>query len=222
MTQPSPTPGKTMSIRIRRDHRVFLTGRAGSGKTTLADKLIRRMDYRTAVVDPKGMWDFPGYELVAKFTPGLHRQVFRPEDGAENGWADLVKFMQDAWNDPDPIVVYVDELTECTTPRTAPPIMARWQRLGRQRHKALWMGTQRPRDIPNMFLTETENWFVFDLRHQGDREKVAGFLGERVEARLTERYAFWFANTDMRDAILVHQPVRKTPAPALDRGAAQA
>lgn len=198
-----PRPPKT--IQIKRSERVLFTGRTGSGKTTLADRLIRKLGYRTVVIDPKHSWDFPGYRLVTKYDPdpNLLRQVFRPID---DDWDDLITFLNAAWRDPQPLVLYVDELTEVTTPRTAPAPLRRFVRLGRQRNKATWYATQRPKDIPSLFLTEAEHWMVFDLRHADDRDKVAGFLGDRADGRPKGRYSFWYANPDMDDPIHFTQP----------------
>jgi hypothetical protein len=170
--------------------------------------LIRSLRYRTVVVDPKGGWDFPGYLLTTTYNrnPETRYQLFRPIDDAGNGWADLVAFLEDVWRDPQPVLVYVDELTLVTTPRTAPKILFRFARQGRQHNKGLWTGTQRPSEIPTSFLTEAEHWLVFDLRAQADREKVAGFLGDGAKKRPKGRYSFWYANPELPDVVLFRQP----------------
>jgi hypothetical protein len=154
------------------------------------------------------MWDFPGYRLTNRYDPNpeTRYQVFRPVDDATNGWADLVAFLSDVWRDPQPTLVYVDELTLVTTPRTAPPILFRFARQGRQHNKGLWTGTQRPSEVPTSFLTEAEHWFVFDLRAAADREKVAGFLGDGAKQRPRGRYSFWYANPELPDVVLFRQP----------------
>jgi hypothetical protein len=182
-------------------------GRTGSGKTTLADKLIRFLGYRTAVLDPKGFWEFPGYKLVEEYDPNPHtiRQVFRPRDGVQHEWRDAERYLEQVWSAGIPTVVYVDELTRLSTPRRTPPILEDFYRLGRQAGFGTWGATQRPKDIPSMFLSEAEQWFVFDLRYVADREKCTGFLGENVGERISEPYAFWYSNPQEPDAFLVHQ-----------------
>lgn len=205
-TRPTHGP-QPPTIRLSRSERALFTGRTGSGKSTLADKLIRSLRYRTVVVDPKGMWDFPGYLPVTRYDPNpeTRYQVMRPVDGAAEGWADLVAFLSAVWHDPQPTLVYVDELTLVTTPRTAPPILFRFARQGRQHRKGLWTGTQRPSEVPTSFLTEAEHWFVFDLRAAADREKVAGFLGDGAKNRPKGRYSFWYANPELPDVVLFRQ-----------------
>jgi hypothetical protein len=201
-TRPSQT------ITIKKDQRFFLCGRTGSGKTTLADRLIRKLGYRTVVIDPKHSWDFPGYEHNQHYdsNPETLRQVFRPRDDADDGWRDLVDYLEDVWGYDVPSVVYIDELTSVTTPRKAPRVLATLVRLGRQRGFGTWYASQRPKDCPGLFFTEAEHWAVFDLLNKDDRDKVAGFMGDEVKERIREPYAFWYNNPHMDDPLFVHQP----------------
>lgn len=209
MTLATETPTTRQVLQIKRADRFFFCGRTGSGKTTLADRLIRQMGYRTVVIDPKHSWDYPGYQHVTTYDPSPHtlRQVFRPKDDADEGWADLVTFLEDVWGYDVPTVVYVDELTSVTTPRKAPRVLATLVRLGRQRGFGTWYASQRPKDCPGLFFTEAENWAVFDLVTQDDRDKVAGFMGDEVRGRIREPYAFYYSNPTMRAPLLVHQRV---------------
>lgn len=195
------------TFQIRNDQRCIFVGRTGSGKTTLADLLIRHLGYRTVVIDPKHLWEFPGYQLVTEYNPdpNVVRQLFRPRLREGDGWRDTEAYLNAVWSYGIPTVVYVDELTALSTPRKTIPVLADMVRLGRQRKIVPWTATQRPKEVPNLFLTEADHWFVFDLRHEDDRKKVAGFLGKKVEGRLPEDYAFWYANPGERDALLVRQ-----------------
>jgi len=201
------TPTSSRELRISRDERVFFGGRTGSGKTTLADRLIRKLGYRTVVIDPKHSWDYPGYVRSQRYDhhPETLRQVFRPRDDADDGWADLVDYLGDVWGYDVPTVVYIDELTSVTTSRRAPRVLATLVRLGRQRGFGTWYASQRPKDVPSLFFTEAEHWCVFDLLTQDDRDKVAGYMGDTVRDRLYEQYAFWYMAPHMRDPLLVHQ-----------------
>lgn len=206
---PTPTspPGRHSTFQIRRSERVLFVGRTGSGKTTLADRLIRTLGYRTVVIDPKHLWEFPGYRLVDRYDPDTYvtRQVFRPVDDDRREWRDTQTFLESVWYGPRQTIIYVDELTRLSTPRKTVPILADFIRLGRQLGFGVWTASQRPRDIPTLFLSETEHFFVFDLRTPGDREKVADFLGPSVEQRIKEDYAFWYSHPSHPDPILVHQ-----------------
>jgi hypothetical protein len=208
LAQPlTPTSTGSGRLLIKRDERVFFCGRTGSGKTTLADRLIRTTGYRTVVIDPKHSWDFAGYQRVTHYNPdpAVLRQVFRPMDDFDDGWADLVAFLTDVWEYDVPTIVYVDELTSVTTPRKAPRILATFVRLGRQRGFGTWYASQRPKDCPSLFFTESEHWCCFDLITQDDRDKVAGYMGDRVRERFSEKFAFWYMSPDRREPLLVHQ-----------------
>ena len=213
----APTSSRTVStldqttsqskLLIKRNDRVFFGGRTGSGKTTIADKLIKITGYRTVVIDPKHSWDFPGYHHVKTYDPHpeTRRQVFRPKDDADEGWEDLIRFLTDVWEFDVPTVVYVDELTSVTTPRRAPRVLSTLVRLGRQRGFGTWYASQRPKDCPSLFFTEAEHWLIFDLITQDDRDKVSGYMGDKVRGRVMEPYAFWYMAPHMRDPLLVHQ-----------------
>lgn len=194
-------------FQIRWDERCIFLGRTGSGKTTLADQFIRSFNFRTVVLDPKGKWEFPGYKLVTEYdpNPNVIRQVFRNKDDEKNEWLDADTFLHSVWNYGIPTIVYVDELTKLSTPRETLPILADFARLGRQVGMGAWYASQRPKDVPNIFFTETEHWFVFDLTHSDDRKKVAGFTSDDVEERPFRKYSFWHFNPDIRDAVLVGQ-----------------
>lgn len=186
---------------------MLFVGRTGSGKTTLADRLIRHLGYRTAVLDPKHRWEFPGYKLVEHYDPSPQtiRQVFRPRDGETEDWRDAETFLKAVWGYGIPTVVYIDELTALSTPRRTIPILADFVRLGRQVGMGCWYASQRPKDVPSLFLSEAEHWTVFDLRYAADRDKCVGFLGENVAGRVSEPFAFWYSNPTEPDAFLVHQ-----------------
>jgi DNA helicase HerA-like ATPase len=197
----------TQTFTIKKNERALFLGRTGSGKTTLADKLIRSLGYRTVVIDHKHSWEFPGYKLVEQYDsdPAVIRQVFRPRDDERKDWADADVFLRSVWSYRIPIIVYVDEITKLTARQRTLPILADIVRLGRQVGIGSWFASQRPRDCPSLFFTEAEHWMVFDLRNEDDRKRVAGFLGNRAQNRLSEPFSFWYANPAMPDPVLVRQ-----------------
>jgi len=207
LTRDTLSSTKGLELLVHQNERFFFGGRTGSGKTTLADKLIRTFNYRTVVIDPKHSWKFPGYVHSQHYDPSLHvrRQVFRPVDDADNGWADTVAYLSDVWAYDVPTVVYVDELTSVTTPRRAPRVLSTLTRLGRERGFGTWYASQRPKDVPSLFFTEAEHWAIFDLITRDDRDKVKGYMGDKVVDRIKEKYAFWYMAPHMNDPLFVHQ-----------------
>jgi hypothetical protein len=84
-------------------------------------------------------------------------------------------------------------------------VLATLVRLGRQRGFGTWFASQRPKDVPSLFFTESEHWLIFDLLTQDDRDKVAGYAGDEVRKRLTKPYSFWYMAPHMQSPLLVNQ-----------------
>lgn len=212
-TAPSPrttaitvTPSNETRFQIKRDQRCLFVGRTGSGKTTLADRLIRGMGYRIAVLDPKGLWNFPGYQEVRGYNanPHLLRQVFRPRD-RHFPWLQSTRFLDAIWSAGIPTVVYIDELSGLSTRTKWPDILQDFVTWGRQWQYGTWFSTQRPRNVPTFTLTEAEHYFVFDLKYRADRERLAGDVGDTILGRIRTPYAFFYSNNDLDQPVLVKQ-----------------
>jgi len=77
-------------------------------------------------------------------------------------------------------MLYVDELVLVTPPRSILPQLGRAIKTGRELGIATWMGSQRPKEIPSPVFTETEHFFVFRLKYQADKNKVAEFTTDEM------------------------------------------
>jgi DNA helicase HerA-like ATPase len=156
-------------------------GRTGSGKTTLARSLLRSCNVPYAVLDPKHRYRDGDVKITRRFQKKLPEQIIRvdPLGGdAELGLWDEVIY--DIWKDGDRII-YVDEATLITPPRSVLPELGRAIRTGRERNVAVWVGTQRPKDIPSVVFTEAEHFFLFRLQWEDDRRKVASFTSPNLD-----------------------------------------
>lgn len=170
-----------MNVNISRTERACFFGRTGSGKTTLARSLLHSCNLPYAVLDPKHRYRDEGVKVTHSFNRKLAEQIIRVDPIGGDAELDLWdEVIYDIWKHGDTII-YADEATLLTPPRSILPELGRALRTGRERNVGVWIGSQRPKDIPSVVFTEAEHFFLFKLQWEADREKVASFTSEHVE-----------------------------------------
>lgn len=198
-------PKNQLDVDIREGERAIIIGATGSGKTVMARALLREVP-RLVVLDPKGTLGKWGLEEWNEETQErlYERERVRVRVALEGG-RDFEKFwesvLQEVYEATD-LVVYVDEasgIIDSTKP--GPWLNSVWTR-GREFNETGIAATQRPRNIPRIFLTEAEHYFVFTLRHPEDRKYVAGFAPE-LEEKVPHKHGFWYYNVNADKPIYV-------------------
>lgn len=167
-------------INVRPEDRAGFFGRTGSGKTTLARAVLRKAQEggnRTIVFDAKHTYLDGGVKIVERVNPKLRNQIVRvpPDAGEMERWNEA---FYDAWEMGEAIL-YVDEATLVSPPRTITPGYGRCIRTGREIGLGTWSGSQRPKDIPSVIFTEAEHIFGFRLGWDADVDKIASFTSAR-------------------------------------------
>lgn len=176
-------------IRPKATERMLIVGATGTGKTTLARKLLQSYpeDEKQAVIviDPKCTYDpqderyklirNPGALLWHSRTQYIH---YRPdEDNQDVKSYDRVYRWIYKRRD---ILVYTDE-TYLTMRHTQSPD---WQRAvitcGRELGIGAIFSTQRPSGIDLRIYTESEHKICFYLAHDDDRKRMAQEMGKMV------------------------------------------
>lgn len=206
-------------ISIGRADRVALFGRTGSGKTTLARHLLQNGYARArqpyVVLDPKRTYRDDGVPIVRDFKPREERQIIRDDGFLDTGGMyDFYDWqLQKVWEHGHRIV-YVDEATLVTPPRSILPALGACIRTGRERDVATWVGSQRPKELPSPIFTEAEHFFVFRLQWLNDRAKVASFTHdamldhmERIKGRARKHDCVYY---DVSDDRLVYLQMTST------------
>jgi hypothetical protein len=192
--------------------RTVLVGATGSGKTTVARSLLQFYPY-VIVYDVKGQMkpaDWQGFLFVNTFsdlTKAASKQnngefvfkkiVFQPvftELPDEKNLAPADKFFRFIYERLN-TVVYVDEVYGVTAARMIPQYLKAILTRGRERGITAFLATQRPAEIPQFILSESENFFVFRLQLPQDKERIERIKGIPVELiESLDKYEFLIAN----------------------------
>lgn len=160
-----------MQITIKASDRVCFFGRTGSGKTTLARAFLRAVP-RFVVLDAKHTFRMRNVPVSSEYSRFRARQIVRLPYDAE----DWERVMRRVWRRRRTLL-YLDETTlinEEFGTRLSPQL-GRAIRTGRELDIGVWIGSQRPKDIPSAVFTEAEHFFIFQLNWHDDRKKVVSF-----------------------------------------------
>lgn len=200
-----------MQLTIGPQDRTLIVGHTGSGKTTLALRLIG--GYRSLVViDPKHRVTVPRAGIVvgdprvfAQWWPQRTRRiVYRPDPRLKKH------------EDVDEVIarvlaygrtcLYVDEAMEFSTQGGILPAYKRAITQGRELYVPVVSASQRPVGIHNTILTEAEHVFVFRLRSSDDREKMGKFYGDDAGEDVGPPYSFLYAGTATTGGAVIRCP----------------
>lgn len=202
---------------IQPNEHVCLAGITGCGKTSLAQRYLIAFQ-NVVIIDPKWRFKWPGGEVNGKPVPIYHdfatmrkklgtgRAIFRPPKtfykpeaiGELYGWA----------LDREETVVVSDE-TYPLTPRGQ--ITEEHQACltrGRESGVGIWTCTQRPMLIPNFCISESMHVFMFRLRLEGDRKKMAGVMGPEVIENPPGKHGFWYSHETWPEPLMVPQGIQ--------------
>lgn len=173
----------------------MICGMTGTGKTTLARYLLASCN-RVIVLDPKHEFSLDGFRVnknysfpspwQKEFRTILRPRVMNPEDDSR-----MAEFLLKAYKRKN-ITIYCDELYVIAD--SYPDTLAVLKMItieGRSKHVSVWSATQRPRNFPRVFMTESEIFFVFRLQSEDDRDYVAGYIGKETEEKIP-KFIFWY------------------------------
>lgn len=171
-------PFRLSTIVPKHTDRALIVGQTGSGKTVLAEKLLA---YRRNVVvfDPKRRITWPGYKVVTSLKALTQykgeRVVYRPSHTAMKDWQDGNDEIEKAFEWVylrGNTTLYVDEVYLLTSGEEMPRFYHACLTQGRELGVETWSATQRPMNVPQVVMSESEHLYAFRLRMPQDRRKV--------------------------------------------------
>lgn len=178
-------------VQIKTSDRLFIVGMTGSGKSELAKKFLPF--YPRVVFHDR---EFANSELITRyhFTPvhdpetlityiqkGKRRILYQPRQGGEKeGLEDFDRVCEICFKTQN-IALMIDEVASFVSGQKAPYWFGEVQRLGRKYNVGCISLTQRPMDIPQTLLSESEHMIIFRLKLEQDRIKIERVCGEHVD-----------------------------------------
>jgi len=213
---------------IQPDDRVLLVGSTGDGKTTIAESLVVALQpIRTVLCDPKA-------EHQVGVTPvhdaaGIAEQIRGPvchwipasfdRQALEEGFRVI-------WNTPGPLLLWIDELAEVSSPNWCPEGLRLQETQGRKLLKPVIACTQRVAECHPVFRSQSEHIFLMvprpielDLKTiAGNVRREAAVLGAELDSLQAEHGPYshlWYVKPG-------NELRRCAPLPALVRFRARA
>lgn len=190
------------SLLPQRTDRAILVGQTGSGKTTLAKAILAQRKY-VVIFDAKGLIDWTGYRRYTSLKMAVEseheRILYAPnhtELRDEEYWDGFFEWIYTRQN----CTVYIDEVFSICKRENIPPFYHACLTRGRERKIEVFSSTQRPRSIPSVIKSESENWYVFRLQLPQDRKAVRDTIGIREEEieKLPEHHFYFAKDTGVR------------------------
>ena len=208
-----------MNVKIGMDEHVFICGGTGSGKTVLAEVYLSNVPSMVVKLDSKlecfermkkgePIWrglenaDVQIIETLSELpTVEKDRIIYAPieEEMTEdyyNALADWVYRKTDC-------ILWIDELmTVCPNAFKVPLQFRKLMTRGRFINSVCWICTQRPSEIPSIFMANSQHFFIYNMNLPQDRKKISEVTGckefNEILPKYVFRYSYIGSNTSMK------------------------
>lgn len=182
------------------DERAVLVGRTGSGKTTLAEHLLRHYAF-AVVLDPKRRITWEGFDRQESLQAVSHSKfshvIYAPT------WEEQWDYKPEAVEEffrwifhRENTMLYVDEVMRVSRGDVIPSYYLACVTQGREIGVGVISSTQRPKKIPQVILSEAEHYYVFPLQLSQDRDRVLEVTGETVPLVRGHEFAYKRVGSD--------------------------
>lgn len=221
-SSPPASPSSKVQIQLKPDERWYFVGKTGSGKTTLAKHFLTFKAKKKPVVivaddlwlgrgKDKLTWSTSGLgtiarpRLVRRFNPKFRVQCIEPDSP---GWEDAnLLAMFAAVLKHGNITVYIDELFGVVDQHHNPIEFKELWSKGRKYGVEAWGGSQRPSELPDLVMSQAENWAVFRVINPKDLNKVADMTGSPQVRRNRLKPFWWYYWSQTHDEAQLMRPI---------------
>ena len=193
-------------VEFRSDSVMFVSGRRRFGKSVWVKKEIWGHISRVVLHDPK--WEHGNLainnpavglahtidELISFREQNIHKILYQPYSSSINDFDQLCALLFQWGNH----LLIVDEAASYTSPQFLPHWMGEIIRMGTTRGVGIVSVSQRPRDVHNRLISETDIIVSFRLQLETDCQKLAQVVGPEAY-KLTGIEPYHYMLYDGRD-----------------------
>jgi ABC-type dipeptide/oligopeptide/nickel transport system ATPase component len=194
------------NIAVSPTERGVIVGMTGSGKTVLAKQLLQCARSHVVVYDAKGLIHWPGYArytslrelttLNKRDVENRPRIIYAPNHFELDNPEVIDAFFSWIYNRKN-TTLYVDEVYSVVRGESIPHYYNAVLTRGRELGISTISSTQRPKKIPQVVLSESENYYVFRLQLPQDRQRVREIVALSNERMLAlNKHEFFFGSAD--------------------------
>ena len=208
-------------MKFRTDERVFIAGQTGSGKTNLMKKMFLPNLSRYILHDPKfehrgirAVYCHRPKDILQAWALNKTKIIYRPYSSEIKDFETVCYYVFQRGN----YTLILDEVTYVVkNAQTITKWFGNVIRLGRGRNIGCISLSQRPMDIPNIIISESQHIFAFYLALKGDREKIAGVVGDEA-LKLKDIPIFHYLYYKPMEGVKWHKPVSKGGSEDKEKG----
>ena len=200
------------NMNYKTNQRVGVFGQTGSGKTELMKKMFLPKLHRFLLHDPK--FEHNGRKAIYCHTPkdvlkawdmDKTKIVYQPYSSEISDFDTICYYIFQKGNE----VLILDEVTYVVKNAQS---VSKWFgniiRLGRGRNIGCISLSQRPMDIPSIIISESQHIFAFYLALKGDRDKIAGVVGDEA-LKLKDVPIYHYLYYAPMQRVTWHKPIRR-------------
>lgn len=170
-------------MKLKSNSRLFVCGKTGSGKSYFVINGIIPLLSSYVLFDYKGEHNSLKAlycHSIKELAPAIRNVpyiVFQPYDASGAVFNECCRLCYLKGN----ITLIIDEIGRYTTTSYIPKWLDMVLRMGRSRNVCLILCSQRPRFINNTIISECENFLIFRLNLESDRNKLKAIVGDEIE-----------------------------------------